>query len=130
MGTRKVNPSLKAWTLFVKKVAKEENISYKEAMTRAKIRKDKGEKWMKGGSISSSSSSSASLSSLENREEEEEEISTSPVTSSLSKTFVGGKAKTRKAFKSKSKSKSIAKSRGRGRGRSVGGAKSKSKSKY
>ncbi len=46
---RRVNPALGKWVAFVKKVQKEEKISYKEAMTRAKARKDKGEKWMGGG---------------------------------------------------------------------------------
>ena len=45
---RRVNPALGKWVAFVKKVQKDENISYKEAMTRAKARKDKGEKWMGG----------------------------------------------------------------------------------
>ena len=45
---RRVNPALGKWVAFVKKVQKEEKISYKEAMTRAKARKDKGEKWMGG----------------------------------------------------------------------------------
>ena len=49
--TRKANKSLRAWVTFVKKVQKEEKLSYKEAIHRAKIRKDKGEKWMKGGII-------------------------------------------------------------------------------
>ena len=49
--TRKANKSLMAWVTFVKKVQKEEKLSYKEAIHRAKIRKDKGEKWMKGGII-------------------------------------------------------------------------------
>jgi hypothetical protein len=48
-GKRKVNKSLKAWVAFVKKVQREEKLSYKEAIHRAKVRKDKGEKWMKGG---------------------------------------------------------------------------------
>jgi len=48
-GKRKVNKSLKAWVAFVKKVQKEEKLSYKDAIHRAKLRKDKGEKWMKGG---------------------------------------------------------------------------------
>jgi hypothetical protein len=46
---RKVNKSLKAWVAFVKRVQKEEKLSYKDAIHRAKQRKDKGEKWMKGG---------------------------------------------------------------------------------
>jgi hypothetical protein len=48
-GKRKVNKSLKSWVAFVKKVQKQEKLSYKEAIHRAKVRKDKGEKWMKGG---------------------------------------------------------------------------------
>jgi hypothetical protein len=48
-GKRKVNKSLKAWVAFVKRVQKEEKLSYKDAIHRAKVRKDKGEKWMKGG---------------------------------------------------------------------------------
>jgi len=48
-GKRKVNKSLKAWVAFVKKVQREEKLSYKDAIHRAKVRKDKGEKWMKGG---------------------------------------------------------------------------------
>jgi len=48
-GKRKVNKSLKAWVAFVKKVQKEEKLSYKDAIHRAKVRKDKGEKWMRGG---------------------------------------------------------------------------------
>jgi hypothetical protein len=48
-GKRHGNASLRAWVTFVKKVQKEEGINYKEAMTRAKQRKDKGEKWRGGG---------------------------------------------------------------------------------
>jgi hypothetical protein len=50
--SRKSNNALKEWVKFVKKVQSEENIdSYKKAMSRAKVRADKGEKWrsMKGG---------------------------------------------------------------------------------
>ena len=69
-GKRKVNKSLKSWVAFVKRVQKEEKLSYKDAIHRAKVRKDKGEKWMmKGGdddyddkSSSSTSGSSASAS--------------------------------------------------------------------
>ena len=49
-GKRKVNKSLKDWVAFVKKVQKEEKLSYKDAIHRAKQRKDKGEKWKTGGS--------------------------------------------------------------------------------
>ncbi len=48
-GKRKMNKSLKAWITFVNKVQKEEKLSYKDAIHRAKVRKDKGEKWMSGG---------------------------------------------------------------------------------
>ena len=48
-GKRKVNKSLKAWVAFVKRVQKEEKLNYKDAIHRAKVRKDKGEKWMVGG---------------------------------------------------------------------------------
>ena len=49
-GKRKVNKGLKDWVTFVKKVQKEEGCSYKDAIHKAKVRKDKGEKWMTGGS--------------------------------------------------------------------------------
>lgn len=52
-GKRKVNKSLKSWVAFVKKVQKQEKLSYKDAIHRAKVRKDKGEKWMSGGGDSS-----------------------------------------------------------------------------
>lgn len=45
---RRGNASLRAWVTFVKKVQREEKVSYKEAMTLAKKRKDKGEKWRGG----------------------------------------------------------------------------------
>ena len=46
---RRGNASLRAWVTFVKKVQREEKVSYKEAMMRAKKRKDNGEKWRGGG---------------------------------------------------------------------------------
>jgi hypothetical protein len=55
-GKRKINKSLKAWITFVKKVQKEEKLSYKDAIHRAKVRKDKGEKWMSGGDGTSTES--------------------------------------------------------------------------
>ncbi len=48
-GKRKVNKGLKDWVTFVKKVQNEESLTYKDAIHRAKQRKDKGEKWMTGG---------------------------------------------------------------------------------
>lgn len=52
---KKVNKSLLSWVKFVKRVQKEENLNYKDAIHRAKVRKDKGEKWMTGGSSDSPS---------------------------------------------------------------------------
>jgi len=60
-GKRKANKSLKAWVTFVKKVQKEEKLSYKDAIHRAKVRKDKGEKWMMGGQTSSSETMGESM---------------------------------------------------------------------
>jgi hypothetical protein len=40
---------LKSWVAFVKKVQKEEHISYRDAMFRAKARKSEWKKDMKGG---------------------------------------------------------------------------------
>ena len=48
-GKRHGNASLRSWVTFVKKVQKEEHLPYKQAMMRAKVRKDKGEKWRGGG---------------------------------------------------------------------------------
>ena len=49
-GKRHGNASLRSWVAFVKKVQKEEHLPYKQAMMRAKVRKDKGEKW-RGGAV-------------------------------------------------------------------------------
>ena len=57
----KVNKSLKAWVNFVKKVAKEEKLNYSDAIHRAKVRKDKGEKWMLGGNPPADSGATAAL---------------------------------------------------------------------
>ena len=46
--TRKVNSALKSWVAFVKKISKEENISYPKAMKRASKRKSE---WQKGGAV-------------------------------------------------------------------------------
>jgi len=63
-GKGRNNSALKSWVMFVKKVQKEENISYPEAMKRAKARKSE---WKRGGAMTdedtSSSSSSSSTSS-------------------------------------------------------------------
>jgi|LauGreDrversion4_2_1035121.scaffolds.fasta_scaffold25424_6 hypothetical protein len=44
--TRKVNPALKSWVKFVKKIQHEEKLTYPEAMKRASKRKSE---WQRGG---------------------------------------------------------------------------------
>ena len=79
------NSALKSWVAFVKKVAKEEKLSYRDAMMRAKKRKDKGEKWMmKGGQANLDES--YELKSLHNGAVDE-----SMANSSLGSSSVGGK---------------------------------------
>lgn len=46
---KKANGALMDWVKFIKKVQKEEKLTYKDAMGRAKTRKDKGEKWRQHG---------------------------------------------------------------------------------
>ena len=58
---RKSPPGLKAWVAFVKKVQREEKLSYKDAIHRAKVRKDKGEKWMMGGRMALGGASEEAL---------------------------------------------------------------------
>ena len=65
---RRGNASLRAWVTFVKKVQREEKVSYKEAMMRAKKRKDKGEKWRGGGDEDTSELSET----MDNYEDESE----------------------------------------------------------
>ncbi len=88
-GKRHGNASLRAWVTFVKKVQKEEGVSYKEAMMRAKQRKDKGEKW-RGGS--------SDMDSVEGDEEME-----------------GGRRRRRTQRRSRSHSRSRSRSRGQSR---------------
>ena len=51
---RKTNSSLSSWIQFVKKIEKDEGITYKEAMVRASARKSE---WKRGGSDSTDSTS-------------------------------------------------------------------------
>lgn len=74
-GKRKVNKSLKAWVAFVKKVQKEEKLSYKDAIHRAKQRKDKGEKWMTGGQTPSTGAFQAAAKMFDENAEADEDAS-------------------------------------------------------
>lgn len=65
-GKRHGNASLRSWVAFVKKVQKEEHLPYKQAMMRAKVRKDKGEKW-RGGAVETLILGGQTLKQLPNR---------------------------------------------------------------
>jgi len=104
-GKRKVNKSLKAWVAFVKKVQKQEKLSYKDAIHRAKQRKDKGEKWMTGGEGTVI-------------EETVSEI-LDPVSETTSEEMYGGRRR-----------RTMRRSRGRGRGRTMRRSRSRSSRRY
>jgi len=92
----KVNSVLKSWITFVKKVQKEENITYPEAMKRAKVRKSE---WKRGGATDEEDTSSSSpMTGTESTS------SSSPMTM----TMMGGKRgkKSKKTKKSKKSKKS------------------------
>ena len=93
------NSALKSWVAFVKKVAKEEKLSYRDAMMRAKKRKDKGEKWMMKGGVANVDAPQ-DLNSQHNGNVED-----STAYSSLGSSSVGGK-KSRRNRKSRKSRKS------------------------
>jgi hypothetical protein len=93
-GKRHGNASLRAWVTFVKKVQKEEGIGYKEAMTVAKKRKDKGEKW-RGGAEMSSDMSEEDMT----KDEMPEEDMTKDEMSSSDEMPVGGRRRRRRTHK-------------------------------
>ncbi len=100
-GKRKVNKSLKAWVAFVKKVQKQEKLSYKDAIHRAKQRKDKGEKWMTGGGDGA----------------EDEDDAYTPINDvEISSEVKGGSSRSRGA----ARGRGMARSRGMAMGRSMG----------
>jgi hypothetical protein len=98
----KMNKSLKAWVAFVKKVQKEEKLSYKDAIHRAKQRKDKGEKWMKGGADTEVTSTPDEVS--------EEEVVMTPDSVEVSEEEMTGGRRRRRTMR---------RSRGRGKGRTA-----------
>jgi phage-related protein len=119
----KVNKSLKDWVAFVKKVQKEEKLSYKDAISRAKARKDKGEKWMSGGTTSTPETTAT-------EEVVEESVQVTPESEMItevmepmeSSNIAGGKrtrrrhrARGRGRARSVKRSRSARRSRGRGR---------------
>jgi hypothetical protein len=139
-GKRKVNKSLKAWVAFVKKVQKEEKLSYKDAIYRAKVRKDKGEKWMMGGSTPDGLTTTpmdvdAEETIVDNEQgepmvvdeqivetpNEDVELGNTVVGEEMNTATYGGKRRRtmrrRSARKSRGRARTARKSRGRGRGR-------------
>jgi splicing factor U2AF subunit len=128
-GKRKENKSLKAWVAFVKRVQKEEKIaSYKDAIHRAKQRKDKGEKWMRGGENTTIAESEEEMEGEQMRGEEMEEKKIMEE-NKMGGIILGGKRKsmrrrnvsrTRKRSLRMARGKSARRSRGRSRRRSRG----------
>jgi hypothetical protein len=122
----KVNKSLKDWVAFVKKVQKEEKLSYKDAIIRAKARKDKGEKWMSGGAVPTTPTETQNDEVMEETVEEvtpeSEKFEEEMVRSTGNSNIAGGKrtrrrsrARGRGRARSAKRSRSARRSRGRGR---------------
>ena len=127
-GKGKPNKSLKAWVTFVKKVQKEEKLSYKDAIHRAKVRKDKGEKWMTGGEMIQSGEN------MGNMGENMNNIENDPITdagdndyatplsedegSDVGGMIMGGKRRHRTMRRSRGRSRRRGRTMRRGRGRS------------
>ena len=131
-GKRKVNNALKAWVKFVKKVQKEEKIiKYGDAIHRAAIRKEKGEKWMTGGGLDTDEEALENNKKIANKVAnslftDEEALENSEIIASNAAENVlrgeGGRRRRRTMRRSKSRGRSRAsrrsKGRSRGRGRS------------
>ncbi len=98
--TRKVNSALKSWVAFVKKISKEEKISYPKAMKRASTRKSE---WKRGGhgefhiekSLTQSKSKSKSKSQAGGEKLTPSEIANQNGSSNI----VGGARRTKRSFK-------------------------------
>ena len=119
----KVNKSLKDWVAFVKKVQKEEKLSYKDAIIRAKARKDKGEKWMSGGAVPTTPTENTETDVMEETVEEvtpDSEKFKEEIVEGTSQNIAGGK-RTRRRHRSRGrsarKSRSARRSKSRSRGR-------------
>ena len=109
--SKKANSSLKSWVAFVKKVQKEENISYPEAMKRASARKSE---WKRGGSAMSMDTSSPMSSSMSSSSMGMNEPSALPSASTLSNSaMLGGKRRRTKKNRKSKKSRKSRKSRRR-----------------
>jgi hypothetical protein len=106
----KVNKSLKAWVAFVKSVQKKYNLSYKDAIHKAKKLKDAGADWMNKGLKSMKGGEGEEV---EVEEEEMMEENDMPETEGP-EVMDGGRRRrrrTRKNFRSRSRSRSRARAR-------------------
>jgi hypothetical protein len=123
-GKRKVNKGLKDWVTFVKKVQREEKLSYKDAIHRAKVRKDKGEKWMTGGD------GTASTMPIETTGEMETVPLTTADTTSSPLMGVVGEELVNAAYGGRRRRRTMRRSRSRGRGRTARRARGRASRKH
>jgi hypothetical protein len=134
-GKKKVNKSLKAWVAFVKKVQKEEKLNYKDAIHRAKQRKDKGEKWMHGGNYPEEKENNETIlnntDKLEEGDDEIHNIDELPKTTIIplrrqlgyiaeSSNSVGGKKSKRRRTRGRTMGMGKGRTMGMGKGRTMG----------
>jgi hypothetical protein len=102
MAKGKTNSALKSWVTFVKKVQKEENITYPEAMKRAKVRKSE---WKRGGASMEDTSSPMSSSSGSFTSSPMDLAEASSSSSPMGMSMSGGKRRTKKRGSKKRASK-------------------------
>jgi hypothetical protein len=125
-GKRKVNKGLRDWVAFVKRVQKEEKLNYKDAIHRAKQRKDKGEKWMSGGNHNQTALSPSNIKQGGDGEDTDYEMDTSspmamntssPMAMDTSSPMEGGRRTRRRRTVRRGKKcrKTMRRSRGRSR---------------
>ena len=126
MGKGRNNKTLKSWVTFVKKVQKEEGISYRDAMMRAKARK---KEWQHGGEATiemteTMSNTSTPLSNVATAGDTENTMTTSSMGEEgyfLGESGpVGGKKhgrKSKKAGRSMKRARTMRRSKSRSRGR-------------
>ena len=123
-GKRKANKSLMAWVKFVKKVQKEEKLNYKEAIHRAKQRKDKGEKWMTGGADMSKNDTTATSEDEEDMGDmttQGEDMGDMPMEKDMEdENMSGGRRRRRTMRRSRGKGRASVRARGRTARRSRG----------
>jgi len=122
--SRKSNNALKEWVAFIKKVQKEEKIdSYKKAMSRAKVRADKGEKWrsMKGGD-GEEELDVVEDTFVEDPNEDEEKMKGGII--------LGGKRRTRRRSASRARRRTARRARGRSARRARGRSARRSRGRH